>query len=180
MRAVIAARACPAGQQAVKQLSANPSTPVKALQLDVQSAASIDALAAAVASQYPQQIDVVIQNAGVLYRDRWDAEEFNATVATNFSGTVQLTRKLLPHLPDSALVVLVSSQMGQLDQLTPDYASLVQQCSSIEEIAERVQFREDSPMKGTSFAPSYCVSKVASFSDPNVHSKYVCRFCTCY
>lgn len=55
-----------------KQLASQARAPVKALPLDVTSAASIDSFVAAVKEGYDQQVDVLINNAGVLFRDRWD------------------------------------------------------------------------------------------------------------
>lgn len=52
---------------------------------------------------------VQVNNAGMLDAEAWARDVFDRTMHTNFFGPVALTRQLLPHLAEGALVIMVSS-----------------------------------------------------------------------
>lgn len=85
-----------------------------AMALDIDSAAAIDAFAAALVAAHPA-LNVVLNNAGIMRfealdtrRDLTDAE---ATITTNLLGPIRLTNALVDHLaarPDAALINVTS------------------------------------------------------------------------
>jgi uncharacterized oxidoreductase len=80
--------------------AANPGMAVE--ELDVADAAAIPAFAARVTAAHPE-LNVLINNAGIMVAEDLTAEPFDlsvaeATVTTNLLGPIRLTAALLPHL----------------------------------------------------------------------------------
>jgi NAD(P)-dependent dehydrogenase (short-subunit alcohol dehydrogenase family) len=92
-----------------------------AVQLDVADLASIEAARVAVLAGIKREwnadsIDVLVNNAGVgLFAplEAITAEDFDATFAVNVRGPLFVTQAFLPHLPEGASVVNVSSSLSR-------------------------------------------------------------------
>ena len=84
-------------------------------QLDIDDAASIEALAAHLRDEYGG-VDCVINNAGMAYGMASDVafpEQAERTVAVNYFGTRAMCRAMLPILKPRGRLVQVSSRAGQ-------------------------------------------------------------------
>lgn len=99
------------------------------LALDVADAHSVHA-AAGTLSQRTQQLDVLINNAGI-YPDQGvnlltiSREQLGATFQTNTFGPIEMVQVFLPMLRrgKDARIINVSSGLGQLSGLSPDMPS---------------------------------------------------------
>ena len=82
--------------------------------LDVTDGDSIEALSSALNSR---KIDVLINNAGVLYRDSLHTLDY-AAMETQFQvntlGPLKVTHGLLSHLQSGSKVVIITSRMGSM------------------------------------------------------------------
>ncbi|RVT96180.1 SDR family NAD(P)-dependent oxidoreductase [Rhodovarius crocodyli] len=85
-----------------------------AMALDIDSAAAIDAFAAALIAAHPA-LNVVLNNAGIMRFEaldtRRDLADAEATITTNLLGPIRLTNALVEHLaarPDAALINVTS------------------------------------------------------------------------
>lgn len=83
--------------------------------LDVTDPASVEAFAARVADELGGW-DVLVNNAGVAL-DGFDAEVARRTIDVNLRGPIRLTRALLPSAREPAVIVNVSSGVGELSCL---------------------------------------------------------------
>lgn len=88
----------------------------EAEELDVADPASVAALADRLHAA-GRSIDLLINNAAIAL-DGFDAEVVRRTLAVNFTGTMQVTDALLPLVPDGGVVVMVSSGVGALADLS--------------------------------------------------------------
>ncbi|WIA15411.1 hypothetical protein OEZ85_002065 [Tetradesmus obliquus] len=163
---ILTCRNLEAGKAAAAELSKN-GTDVRVLSLDTGSAASINELAQHIKSEYDQKIDLLVNNAGILVRAAWDKPTYDTTLAVNTAGPVLLSQSLLPLLAPGALIINVSSGLGKLANLSPDYVEAVAAMSSIDafkEPAAAVPFNADSSMGSAApgaggMCPTYCVAK---------------------
>jgi uncharacterized oxidoreductase len=122
---IIAGRRAQALQEVVK---ANPG--MKAVTFDISDGASIRALAAEVASQFPA-LNVVINNAGIMRAENLlaaqpDVADAEGIVTTNLLGPIRLTSALLPQLrkQDYSVVMNVSSGLAFVPlSPTPTYCA---------------------------------------------------------
>ncbi len=64
-------------------------------------------------------IDALVNNAGMTMQG-FNADVAQLTVDANYRGAVRLTDALLPRLAPSANIVMVSSGMGELANLSPE------------------------------------------------------------
>lgn len=151
------------GSKAAKQLLEDyPKAKVEVLPLDTSDSASIAAFAATIGEQYSGQVDLLVNNAGIAIWGKFDAGPHELTTLTNVDGPIDLTLALLPHMAPGGRVVMVSSALGALGCLTPDYAEPISSAATLGEVkAAAHRFDPDSPLAKASFAPSYCVSKAA-------------------
>ncbi|KAH9885005.1 putative carbonyl reductase [Xylariomycetidae sp. FL2044] len=99
---LVGCRSYPDGQAAASSLSALPdlvpgaaATP---LQIDVTSAASIEAAATRVRERFRGRLDVLVNNAGVVSQAPTRGERMRATFAVNVLGAVDVTEAFLPLL----------------------------------------------------------------------------------
>jgi uncharacterized oxidoreductase len=107
---------------------ANPG--MKAVTLDIESAASIKAFGAKMASEFPS-LNVVIHNAGIMRPENvqaasGDTSDAEAIVTTNLLGPIRLTAALLPLLKRQprATIMTVSSGLAFLPlAMTPTYCA---------------------------------------------------------
>jgi len=107
------------GQEAVKLLQAEGLRP-KYHQLDITSEDSISKLAGFMKSKYGG-VDVLVNNAGIAYKKASEApalEQAIATLATNFTGTLNMMRAFVPLIKNHGRIVNVSSSAGSLSILT--------------------------------------------------------------
>ena len=112
---ILTARNSNLGQKALETLQAKyPKSLSKVTyhQLDINDDTSISSFADWIRTTQGK-IDVLVNNAGVLYRDSTD-EEKKYTIQTNFTSTVKLTEKLLPLLSADGKIIQISSTLGQL------------------------------------------------------------------
>jgi NAD(P)-dependent dehydrogenase (short-subunit alcohol dehydrogenase family) len=101
-----------AGQRVVQELSSISSAPIHCLLLDQGSPSSVQQLVQHVQQQYDQQVDLLINNAAIMIRHKWDAESYATTLAVNTVGPLTLTEGMLPSLAPNSLIIMVTS--GQL------------------------------------------------------------------
>ncbi|HEU0045730.1 SDR family oxidoreductase [Sphingomonas sp.] len=103
---------------------------IDTLVLDVADRASIAAAAVSLARTHPD-LDVLVNNAGIMREedmtaDPYDLTDAEAIVATNLLGTIRLTAALLPQLKrqPSATIVTVSSGLAFVPMAaTPTYCA---------------------------------------------------------
>lgn len=169
---LIACRDPAKAEAAVKEVEAaagGSKADVKALPvpMEASNAADVAALAELVGREYAQQIDLLVNNAGMLVRGVWARDAYDQTLATNVNGPVRLSEALLPHLAPDAKIVMVSSGLGQTANLSPDYAAAVAgvaTLAALRDASAAVPFIEASKM-GTeppgsgAMTPTYTVSK---------------------
>ena len=101
------------GQKALKQLQSEGLN-AKYHQLDIDDIESIKRLKDDIVSLYGG-IDILINNAGIAYKSA-DTTPFGiqakVTIATNYFGTLQTSKILLPHIKPNGRVVNVSSMVS--------------------------------------------------------------------
>ena len=112
---ILTARNPALGQKALEALQVKyPKSPSKVIfhQLDVNDDASISSFADWIRTTQGK-IDVLVNNAAILYRNSTD-EEKKYTIQTNFTSVVKLTEKLIPLLSADGKIIQISSTLGQL------------------------------------------------------------------
>lgn len=117
-RTVLTARAADRGQAAAAEvkLGAAAGSEVLFHPLDITDAASIQRFAAWAQAEL-QQVDVLVNNAGMAYKgNTFGAEEAAATIATNFYGTAAVCEALLGGglIPGGGRIINVGSSAGKL------------------------------------------------------------------
>lgn len=83
--------------------------------IDVTDAASLSGLSGALDGK---PVDVLINNAGILRGDRYDALDFDSMLeqyAVNALGPLRVTRALDGHLSSGAKVAIVTSRVGSIE-----------------------------------------------------------------
>ena len=103
------------GRRAVVTLEAEGLQP-KFHQLDIDSTESIEALKQFLLANYGG-LDVLVNNAGIAYKQASTVpflEQARNTLKTNFTGTVNACKALLPIIRPHGRVVNVSSSVGRL------------------------------------------------------------------
>jgi short-subunit dehydrogenase len=91
---------------------------VRTFSVNVQDRSAVSKMVAEVIAAYGR-IDVVIQAAGVVAYGRFEdipPEIFDAVLATNVAGTVNVVRTVLPHLRAArkGTIVLIGSVLGEI------------------------------------------------------------------
>ena len=107
------------GKDAVQKLEAEGLTP-KFHQLDINSEESISSLKKFMLDCYGG-VDVLINNAGIAYKPASTApplEQVTGSVATNFTGTLNMMQAFVPIIKPHGRIVNVSSSLGVLSQLS--------------------------------------------------------------
>ncbi|KIZ00998.1 Short-chain dehydrogenase/reductase 2 [Monoraphidium neglectum] len=163
---IITSRDKAAGAAAAQALSeaAAPGARVVVLQLEASSPDSIRALAAEVQAEYEGQVDLLINNAGVVVADI-SAADHEATLKTNLDGAIDITLALLPHLAQGARVVQVASQMGMLGMVGPGYRESIKAAATLDDVrAAAHRFDAEDLAQSHPIGPSYAVSKAALIS----------------
>ncbi len=100
---------------------------MRAIELDVESAAGVEDFARRVLAEHPA-LNVVINNAGIMRFEALDARrdlsDAEATITTNLLGPIRLTNALIDHLvarPDAAIVNVTSGLAFVPMTATPTY-----------------------------------------------------------
>lgn len=99
-------------------------------QSDVSEPESIERLYAEVVQQFPE-LNIMINNAGLMRQidlqdNAMDLLSINQEIATNLTGTIQMTHKFLPHLRTkaSAAIINVTSSIAYLPySIAPIYSA---------------------------------------------------------
>jgi carbonyl reductase 1 len=85
--------------------------------LDVADASSIAALTEDLGRD-GVTVDVLVNNAGISMNG-FDGEVARRTLDVNFFGAMRVTDALMPRIPDSGNIVMVSSGLGELSCVSP-------------------------------------------------------------
>lgn len=121
---VLAARDPARAESAIASISsAIPDADVRFVPLDLASLASVAEFSEAVAAAFPDGLDLLINNAGVMMPPRRETEDgFELQLGTNHLGHFALTGRLLPMMGDrdGSRVVTVSSGMARMGQIDFD------------------------------------------------------------
>lgn len=110
------------GRKAMAKLEEEGLKP-KFHQLDIDSAESIENLRKYIASTYGG-LDILINNAAIAYKMASTApflEQATNTIKTNFTGTLNVTRALMPLIRPHGRIVNVSSMVSRLSQVSADF-----------------------------------------------------------
>lgn len=116
-RVLLAARDPTAGQEATAALRAE-GLEVSFEPLDVAAAESIDGLTVRL-ERRDQRLAALVNNAAITM-DGFDANIAERTLAVNFFGPLRLTERLLPLIEPNGRLVMVSSDSGELGNLSPE------------------------------------------------------------
>ncbi|VDL92396.1 unnamed protein product, partial [Schistocephalus solidus] len=111
---IISARNVSLGHEAVDEF-VKRGLPVKFHQLDITDQKSRDKLADYVKSNYPDGINILINNAGIAYKTDSNApfgEQAQVTLATNYFATLEMCNTFLPLMAKNSRLVNVSSIMS--------------------------------------------------------------------
>ncbi|GBF92184.1 hypothetical protein Rsub_05266 [Raphidocelis subcapitata] len=161
---ILTTRDTAAGQKAAEEVraAAKEGAKVEVLELEAADAASRARLASAVASRFDRSVDLLVVNAGIIHKT-WTPEGFAQSAAVNFGGAVDTALAVAPHLAEGAVVIFVSSTLGQLSKLSPDYAEPISSAKNLGELrAAAARFDPSSPMPAhNTYSPDYSVSKAA-------------------
>jgi carbonyl reductase 1 len=104
------------GQTAVKELrQIESSSTLEYAQLDIADDSSIEQLAKSLKAKH-STISVLVNNAGIAFKgSAFDSDVVRTTVKTNYYGTRNISKALLPIIADR--IVNVSSTAGELGTL---------------------------------------------------------------
>jgi carbonyl reductase 1 len=112
LRVVLTARDSSKAEEAARGLPG-----VEPAELDVTSAASVDAFARLAERRFGTLV-ALVNNAGISMKG-FDSRVVEGTLAVNFFGALRVTQALLPLMADGGSVVMVSSGMGELSAYSP-------------------------------------------------------------
>lgn len=110
------------GRRAVAKLEEEGLKP-KFHQLDIDSAESIENLRKYIVNTYGG-LDILINNAAIAYKFASTApflEQATNTIKTNFTGTLNISRALIPLVRPHGRIVNVSSMASRLQQVSVDF-----------------------------------------------------------
>lgn len=142
--------------QLIKEFGGHEDT-CRSLHLDTSDRSSISKFVGTIKSSYDQQVAALVNNAAVMRYD-WTKDSFDTSYATNFEGPLQLTEKVAPHIKPGGTVVMVSSSLGSLKNLSPKYSQIVTGASDLKELSKMPHLHDD-PMKNTAMVPCYSLTK---------------------
>jgi NAD(P)-dependent dehydrogenase (short-subunit alcohol dehydrogenase family) len=108
---VLTSRDLAEGRARARELAAEGR--VEAAELDVADPASIARFA-----ETMRDVDVLVNNAGISQHG-FDATVAKTTLEVNFFGAMRVTDALLPKLGEPAVIVMVSSGLGESDIVSP-------------------------------------------------------------
>lgn len=116
------------GETALKEIRQDPQLKkAKALQedgglshieylpLDIDSKESIQSFAEHLKKEHPEGVDILINNAGIAMQG-FNADVVKQTLHSNYYGTMEVTRQVLPQIRSGGRLVNVASAAGHIDQ----------------------------------------------------------------
>ena len=119
---VLTARNPKLGEEAYTQLSqkyTSSSSKLTFQPLNISDSSSIDTFVGWLKAERNGKVDVLVNNAGIASK-AGDVEGRLNTIDTNFTKTVEITEKVLPHLANDGKIIMVSSQLGELNLQGPE------------------------------------------------------------
>ncbi|KAK3075848.1 hypothetical protein LTR53_000420 [Teratosphaeriaceae sp. CCFEE 6253] len=133
----LTARSAERGAEAVKTLEGDPDlrqakvltqdggdTTIKFYALDISKTKSIQDFSTFLKKEHPDGVDMVINNAGILFdgiaMQGFDANVVKETLETNYYGTLEATQDLLPLLRNGGRLVNVSSMASKLNKYSDE------------------------------------------------------------
>jgi NAD(P)-dependent dehydrogenase (short-subunit alcohol dehydrogenase family) len=123
---ILTARNTELGETAKKEIVSNsPSSNTTLLvrQLDVSEVKSIENFVEGLKNDFPNGIDSLVNNAGFAFKGNATEpveEQARITVGVNYTGTLQLTKRVLPLLRDGGNIVMVSSRLGLFSMVSSE------------------------------------------------------------
>src|SRR2546426_5281224 len=161
-RVVLTSRDEKKGTAAVRGLDPDGDVPYH--QLDITNRASISAVAKDVPALVPR-LNLLVNNAGI---GSWGADRRASvrTIETNYFGSRDVTDALLPLIPDSGRIVMVSSGLGELStmgrDLRPRFADPSLTRPALDSLVNSyLSDVEKGEAKSAGWPSAYSVSKVA-------------------
>jgi len=116
---IMACRPSQRAEQALSDIKKETRGEIVMFPLDLAQPESILNFVETITEKYPQ-IDLLINNAGVLYPKKKDVEgKWDYTIMVNYFGHYILTNKLLPLLREGARIVNVISLTYRFGKITP-------------------------------------------------------------
>ncbi len=117
-RLVLAARGAERLERTAKECEQRGAAAVRTYGVDVRDRAAVEGMVADVVSAYGR-LDAVVHAAGVVAYGRFEdipPDVFDAVLATNVTGAVNVARAVLPHLRAQrrGTIVLVGSVLGDI------------------------------------------------------------------
>jgi len=92
-----------------------PRQNVDIVKLDITDESSIQSAADYVKTTYSSHLDILVNNAGIAFRsNQFNDSVIDKTLATNYYGTVNVTKAMLPFVRER--IFFVSSRAGALQQ----------------------------------------------------------------
>jgi carbonyl reductase 1/polyribonucleotide 5'-hydroxyl-kinase len=135
---------------ALEQLKKEGYTPSFAA-LDITDSKSIETFKQTIKSQ-SGHINVLINNAGFAY-EKADttpyAEQAEATVGVNYTGTVKFIRAVEDLIPENGRVINVASRVGELSQVSGELQAAFSNAKTVEEVDKLMQQFVDAAKAGT-------------------------------
>nr|CDS33086.1 carbonyl reductase 1 [Hymenolepis microstoma] len=134
----LTARNVELGEKAVKRFR-DQGLEVKFHQLDITNKDSRHALVEFIKKEYPNGLDILVNNAGIAYKMNSTApfaEQARVTIATNYTGTVDMCLDFLPIMAKGSRLVNVASIAAQrsFNALTEGVALKFLETSTIKEL----------------------------------------------
>lgn len=149
----LTARSPERGAEAVKTLNNDPQlksgkvlsqdggdTTIKYHSLDISQQKSIHEFSDFLKKEHPGGIDILINNAGIAM-DGFDSNVVKTTLATNYYGTLEASKAILPLIKSGGRLVNVSSVAGRLNKYSDEIrnAFLSSAQTSIPAVTELMQ-----------------------------------------
>ncbi|CAK8678987.1 unnamed protein product [Clavelina lepadiformis] len=171
------------GQEGLKQIQSEGLGKVKYHQLDIDDVGSITKLKDDMLAGYGG-IDVLINNAGIAYKVEDTApfsEQAKVTVKTNFFGTLQASKILLPIIKPKGRVVNVSSMLSPmtLKKCSPDLQAVfrsgtITENQLIDKMNEFVQYAQEGTHQQHGYPDtSYGMSKIGVTVMSRIHARWL-------
>ncbi|KAK3640737.1 hypothetical protein LTR56_004440 [Elasticomyces elasticus] len=101
-------------------------TTIKFYALDISQTKSIQDFSTFLKKEHPDGLDVVINNAGITFDNTLE------TLHTNYYGTLEATRDLLPLLREGGRMVNVSSMSGKLNKYSEEIRNAFLQAAQLD------------------------------------------------
>lgn len=87
---------------------------IEYLPLDIDSQESISSFADRLKREHPEGMDMLINNAGIAMQG-FNADVVKQTLHSNYYGTMEVTKQLLPQMRSGGRIVNVASAVGRID-----------------------------------------------------------------